>query len=115
MLAAQFEAMASFDRSTAVQNWNSPLATVILFLFHSAWTGPAETQNVWWIPAGILVLVVPFFFVSYGIEYGLHGRHARERPPKLAYPSVRLAVRNANLRAYGVDRLSTSVVFTRAR
>jgi len=38
MLAVQFEAMASFDRSTAVQNWNSPLATVILFLFHSAWT-----------------------------------------------------------------------------
>jgi hypothetical protein len=71
MLAAQFEAMASFDRSTAVQNWNSPLATVILFLFHSAWTGPAETQNVWWIPAAILVLVVPFFFVSYGIEYGI--------------------------------------------
>jgi len=38
-----------------------------------------------------------------------------ERPPKLAYLSVRLAVRNANLRAYGVDRLSTLVVFTRAR
>jgi hypothetical protein len=105
MLGVQFGAMASFDQSTTVQNWNSPLATVILFLFHSAWIGPAEGKNVWWIPAAILVLLVPFFLASWGLEYAVIAYMVgmpEGGPPKLEYPHVKLAVRNANLVTYGV-------------
>jgi len=44
---------------------------------------------VWWIPAAILFLLVPFFFVSYGIEYGVVAYMVgmpEGGPPKLAYP-----------------------------
>jgi hypothetical protein len=112
MLAVEFATMGLVGRSQAIQNWHSPLANVIFFFLSSAWIGPPSERNVWLIPAATLVLLVPFFFASYGIEYlvikfmvGM----PEGGPPNLAYPRVRIAVRNANLITYGAMFLATAV------
>ena len=109
MLGVEFGA-AGF--SGQVQNWHSPIADVIFFLLGSAWIGPAEGKSIWMIPAATLVLLIPFFFASYGIEYlvirTLVGM-PEGGPPNLAYPRVQMAVRNANLVTYGIMFVVTSV------
>jgi hypothetical protein len=73
---------------------------------------PAERKKLWLIPAAILVLLVPFFFASYGIEYlvikSMVGM-PEGGPPNLAYSRVRIAVRNANLITYGAMFVGTAV------
>src|SRR5713226_3022041 len=113
MLAVEFGTLGVIglvDKSNAIQNWHSPLATVISFLLTSAWFGP--TDRKWVIPAATLVLLIPFFFASYWIEYFIVRRMVAMpdgEPPNLAYPRVRIAVRNANLITYGAVFLATSV------
>lgn len=112
MLALEFGTMSVVDKSQTIQNWHSPIANVIFFSLSSAWIGPPEGKNAWLIPAATLVLLVPFFFASYGLEY-LVMRFMVGMPdggpPKLAYPNVRVSVRNANLITYGAMFLATSV------
>jgi len=99
-------------RTTALDNWHSPLANVILVIVGSAWIGPLEGQGMWLIPAVTLVLLVPFFFASYWIEYRvikfMVGR-PKHGLPVLDYPRVRIAVRNANLVTYGAMFLAASL------
>jgi hypothetical protein len=112
MLALEFGTMGVVDKSLTIQNWHSPIANVIFFSLSSAWIGPPEGKNAWLIPAATLVLLVPFFFASYGLEY-LVMRFMVGMPDggptKLAYPNVRVSVRNANLVTYGAMFLATSV------
>ena len=111
MLALQFGTMASVDRRSHFWDSNSPLVTVVAFLLHSAWIPPAEGSNAWLIPAAILVLLVPFFFASYGIEYLVMAYMIgmpSGGPENLAYPRIRTAVRNANLVTYGAMLIATS-------
>ena len=111
MLGLQFGAMASVERSHFLDS-NSPLATAVALLLNSAWIPPAEGSNVWWIPAAILVLLVPFFFASYGIEYLVMAYMIgmpSGGPENLAYPRIRTAVRNANLATYGAMFIAASI------
>lgn len=112
MLALEFGTMGVVDKSPAIQNWHSPIANVIFFFLSSAWIGPPEGKNAWLIPAATLVLLAPFFFASYGLEY-LVMRFMVGMPdggpPELAYRHVRISVRNANLITYGAMFLATSV------
>ena len=109
---ATFGTMALADKIHPVQNLDSPLANVIFVLLSSAWLGPTDGKDEWLIPAATLVLLIPFFFASYWIEY-LIIRRMVGRPdgeePNLAYPRVRRAVRNANLVTYGAMFLAVSV------
>ncbi len=115
MLALEFGTMGLVDRSPAIQNWNSPLANVIFFFLSSAWIGPPEGKSLWlaaMVPAATLVLLIPFFFASYGLEYlvlrfmvGM----PEGGPPNVSYPRVRTAVRNANLITYGTMFVATTV------
>jgi len=115
MLAVEFGVfgtIALVDKSNSIQNWNSPVVKVISVLLSSAWLGPPDRKDVWVIPVATLVLLIPFFFASYWIEYlivrRLVGRSDGE-PSTLMYPRVRIAVRNANLVTYGAMFLATSV------
>jgi hypothetical protein len=112
MLGVEFVTFGIIERSNPIQNWRSPLAQVIWFFLGSAWIGPPSEKNVWVIPAATLVLLVPFFLASYGIEY-LVVKHMvgmpEGGPPNLAYRRVRIAVRNANLVTYGAMFVATSV------
>ena len=112
MLAAEFGTMGVVDKSQAIQKWHSPIANVIFFFFSSAWIAPVEGKNAWLIPAATLVLLVPFFFASYALEYLVMRFMVgmpEGGPPNLAYPHVRTSVRNANLITYGAMFVATSV------
>jgi hypothetical protein len=111
MLGLQFGAIASVEKSHFLDS-NSPLAIVVALLLNSAWIPPAEGSNVWWIPAAILVLLVPFFFASYGIEYLVMAYMIgmpSGGPANLEYPRIRTAVRNANLVTYGAMFIAASI------
>jgi hypothetical protein len=65
MVALEIGTMSIVGASPTLQNWNNPIATMVLFVLGSAWIGPADGNSVWMIPAATLVLLVPFFFASY--------------------------------------------------
>ena len=112
MLAIEFGAIGLVSESHTLQNWHSPIAYVIFFLFSSAWLNPDLGENAWVIPAATLILVIPFFFASYWIEYFVVRKMVGTpdgEPSILAYARVRTAVRNANLITYGIIFLATSV------
>lgn len=112
MLGVEFLMFGIVDRSNAIQNWRSPLAEVVGLFLSAAWIGPPSEKNAWVIPAATLVLLVPFFLASYGIEYlvikSMVGM-PEGGPSNLSYPRVRIAVRNANLTTYGAMFVATSV------
>ena len=104
MFGVEMVAFGVIQRGNAIQNWQSPIAKVIWLFLGSAWIGPTNDKNVWLIPAATLVLLVPFFLASYGIEYRVIKFMVgmpEGGPPNLSYPRVRIVVRNANLITYG--------------
>jgi hypothetical protein len=112
MFAVEFAGTGLMERNHGIENWHSPLASVLFVFFGSAWIGPPDRASLWIIPAACLVLLIPFFFASYWIEHfvvkwmvGL----PEGGPPNVAYPRVRIAVRNANLITYGAMFLATTV------
>jgi hypothetical protein len=112
MFAVEFAGTGLMERNHGIENWHSPLASVLFVFFGSAWIGPPDRASLWIIPAACLVLLIPFFFASYWIEHfvvkwmvGL----PKGGPPNVAYPRVRIAVRNANLITYGAMFLATTV------
>ena len=112
MLAVQFGAFEAISRSQTLQNWGSPLANAVFFALSAAWIAPPETAPAPWIAGATLVLLVPFFFASYLIEYRVI-RWMASRPgsglASLEPPPVRGAVRNANLLTYAAMFLATSL------
>jgi len=112
MLTIEFGAMGLVGESKALQNWHSPIASVIFLLLSSAWLNPDLGENAWVIPAATLVLLIPFFFASYWIEYLVVRKMVGTpdgEPSSHAFARVRTAVRNANLITYGIMFLATSV------
>ena len=111
MLLMELGAGALLFQSKAIQNWDSPLANVIYVFIGAAWIGPEE-GTIWMIPAAILVLLVPFFFASYWVEYfvikAMLGRR-KEDQLKFEPTKTRIAVRNANLITYGAMFVGTAV------
>jgi hypothetical protein len=112
MFAVEFAGTGLMERNHGIENWHSPLANVLFFFVGSAWIAPPDRASLWIIPAACLVLLIPFFFASYWIEHfvvkwmvGL----PEGGPPNVAYPRVRIAVRNANLITYGAMFLATTV------
>jgi hypothetical protein len=87
---------------------NSPLADVISLLVGSAWLGP--TPAPWDIAAACLVMLVPFFLASYGVEYwAVRFMMRHEELSEAALRDVQIAVRNANLVSYTALFVGTSV------
>lgn len=113
MLGVEFAAFGLISASPAIQNSNSPLASVILFALSSAWIGPPAGEHAWIIPCAVLVLLVPFFFASYGVEYAIinHMLGMPEGDPSnLTSRRIRAAVRNSNLVTYGIMAAATSIL-----
>ena len=84
----------AFHRFLAV-TWQAP------------WLIPYEEDLRWMIPAATLTLLVPFFFVSWWIEY----RVVRWTLKTSDRTPVFLAVRNANLISYGLLAIAVVVLF----
>ena len=112
MFGVEMAMFGVIDRSKAIQNWQSPIAQVIWLFLGSAWIGPTDNKSAWLIPAATLILLIPFFLASYGIEYlvvkfmvGM----PEGGPPNRSYPRVRIAVRNANFITYGLMLVAASI------
>src|SRR5215470_8927937 len=69
MLAAEYRMLGLVDSTSLVHNWQSPIGKLIFLLLGSAWIPPVNGRSAWLVPAATLVLLAPFFFASYLIEY----------------------------------------------
>lgn len=112
MFGVQFGTMSLEERFHAIENWHSPIANVVQIILNSAWISPVVGNSTWPVAAAVLVLLVPFFFVSYGIEYFVMCYMVGMPdggPSNPSYARVRIAVRNANLITYGAIFIATSI------
>lgn len=98
-------------KSHVLERVHSPVVTVIVFFFSSAWIGPPERMK-WLIPCAVLALFLPFYFASYGIEYLIVRRllkQSGDTSTGLDRRRIRRAVRDANLVTYGLMLVGTTV------
>jgi hypothetical protein len=108
MLAVEF-AGALAMRGAAMENTKSPIAGAVFFILSAAWVGD---EGAWVIPGAVLVLLIPFFFASYWLEYLVinHMLGMPEGDPSnRTSRRIRRAVRNANLVTYGIMIIGTSI------
>ncbi|WP_316368816.1 hypothetical protein [Candidatus Thiodiazotropha sp. CDECU1] len=72
------------------------LGKVLSVTFQAAWLIPYESELYWMIPVAGLVLLVPFFFVSWWSEYLVTKKILHDHPAQ----TVKVVVRNANIITY---------------
>lgn len=77
---------------------DSVLGRVAAVTWQAPWLIPYESDLHWMIPVAGTVLLVPFFFVSWWVEY----RVCLKRVPYVPSSEVKYAVRNANLITYAL-------------
>ena len=77
---------------------DTTLGRVLSVTLQAPWLIPYESDLHWMIPTAGLVLLVPFFFVSWWSEYLVSRRVLKE----LQQQSVKVAVRNANIVTYAL-------------
>lgn len=88
--------------------WNSPLARIVGTIFSAPWLAPVGESGRWAIPLAVLVLLIPFFFVSVWVEQlvmKFFFRTPRAEGIQGAEPSddsLRKAVWGANVVSYGL-------------
>ena len=122
MLLLQLGAVALLISTGVAERWTNPgpLAQAIFFLFASAWVETPENGSIGVIPAATLVLLVPFFFASYWIEYVVMKRMLGWKDgdqPDFELGRIKIAVRNANLVCYAAMFVATAtwLIFELAR
>ena len=77
---------------------DTTLGKVLSVTFQAAWLIPYESDLYWMIPVAGLVLLVPFFFVSWWSEYFVSKKMLKEHSSQ----KVKIAVRNANIITYAL-------------
>ncbi len=77
---------------------DSYLHKFLAVTWQAPWLIPYESDMYWMVPAATLTLLVPFFFVSWWIEYQVVRRTVVSSHPS----GLSFAVRNANLASYGL-------------
>jgi len=75
---------------------NSRLSLFLQVTLGAAWLGPIERQLYWMIPSACLFLLIPYFFVSWYIEYLIMRKLAKTVENKLC----KSATLKANLVSY---------------
>ena len=81
---------------------DSTLAKLLAVTWQAPWLIPHRSDIQWMVPAATLTLLVPFFFVSWLIEYQVAKRMVASPAPS----RLSSAVRNANLGSYGLLALA---------
>lgn len=75
------------------------LAYIFSITLGAAWLTPfAEPHAHWIVPAASLFLLIPFYFVTWYVEY----RCLKKRIKKSKPPTLKRVVRNINLISYGL-------------
>ncbi len=77
---------------------NTALTKVLAVTWQAPWLIPYESDLHWMIPVSGLVLLIPFFFVSWWSEYFV----SKKLIKNVESQTIKIAVRNANLITYGM-------------
>ena len=77
---------------------DSYLHKFLAVTWQAPWLIPYRSDTGWMVPAAILTLLIPFFFVSWWIEYEI----VRRTVDNTHLVGLSSAVRNANLASYGL-------------
>jgi len=77
---------------------DTALGKVLSVTLQAAWLIPYESDLHWMIPVAGLVLLVPFFFVSWWSEYFVSRKMLKDHSAQ----RVKIAVRNANMITYAL-------------
>ncbi len=77
---------------------NNALTKVLAVTWQAPWLIPYESDLHWMVPVAGLVLLIPFFFVSWWSEYFVSKKLIKSVEDKI----IKIAVRNANLITYGL-------------
>ena len=77
---------------------DTTLGKVLSVTFQAAWLIPYESDLYWMIPVAGVVLLIPFFFVSWWSEYFVSKKILKEHSAQ----RVKIAVRNANIITYAL-------------
>jgi hypothetical protein len=77
---------------------DTTLGKVLSVTLQAAWLIPYESDLHWMIPVAGLVLLVPFFFVSWWSEYFVSKKILKKNSAQ----KVKLEVRNANIITYAL-------------
>jgi len=77
---------------------NNAFAAAFATIVGAAWLGPDEKYGYWTIPLASLVLLIPFYFVTWSYEYSSVKRQMKDTDPML----IKVATRNLNLLSYGL-------------
>ncbi len=77
---------------------DTTLGKVLSVTLQAAWLIPYESDLHWMIPVAGLVLLIPFFFASWWLEYIVSKKILKEHPAR----RVKIAVRNANIITYAL-------------
>jgi len=89
----------------------TPLTKFLAVTWQAPWLIPYESDLYWMIPAAGLFLLIPFFFVSWCVEYLVARRILKGVDPI----STRRGVRNANIASYGLLALYLVMVLVTAK
>ncbi|HED06240.1 MAG TPA: hypothetical protein ENI61_06115 [Ignavibacteria bacterium] len=77
---------------------DTALGKIIAVTWQAPWLIPHESQLHWMVPVSGLVLMIPFFFVSWWSEYFITNKILKDIDLK----EIKRYVRNANLITYGL-------------
>jgi hypothetical protein len=77
--------------------YNNTFASVVMTFFSAAWIAPDEKHAHWMVPLALIVLMIPFFFATWWIEYKSVKRQMKEADSG----EIKTATRNLNLISYG--------------
>ena len=81
-----------------VGNFQTPMGKILAVTWQAPWLLPYDSDLYWMVPTAMLVLLLPFFFVSWWLEYLLTRRMLRTAA--LEKSSIRKAVFWANISSY---------------
>jgi len=90
---------------------NSPIRKFLAVTLQAPWPIPYESYLYWMISAAKLVLLVPFFFVSWWIENKVEKRILKD----VQRAQLNIAVRNANLASYGLLAMIVLILLIAAK
>ncbi|RJQ42135.1 MAG: hypothetical protein C4550_00425 [Nitrospiraceae bacterium] len=85
--------------------YNNTFASVIMTFFSAAWIAPDDKHAYWMVPLAFIVLMVPFFFATWWIEY----RSVKKQMKDVDFSEIKTTTRNLNLLSYGLLVLLLSI------
>ncbi len=88
------------------EHWQSPLGDVVMAIVNSYYISAYVVEAPWLLPAALLIILVPAYLLSWGLEYWIVKRMVAKAASasavneRLSPSSVNRAVRRANFVSY---------------